>query len=604
MRFDSVASLWFAGLALAIILLYILKARRQHITVSSIMLWDEVLHDVQAATPWQKLRHNLPMYLQILSVLLLSLALAAPVLESGALIGRSTVIILDGSGSMRATDVAPNRFGAAVSHATDIVNAMRPGDALAVVLMMEEPVPLLPLGRDKSAAIAALQQASPGYGTANLQRAASLAASLVTGSASPHIVLLSDGVVDHQLLDIPQGVGFSHVRVGLAEVPNFGVMSVGARQTELGMSVLVRVANFGPQEEDATVEVFSGSGVLASRDIRVSSGETKSVVFEGLPKREYFGARVKSDADVLWIDDVGYAILESSAQEDVLLVGSKNVFLETALSLVEDTSVFWVHPDDYLPVGGFALYVFDGFVPPALPNAPVLLVNPPSAVGHVSPVSVQSVSRLSALRPEHPVLRFLDVGEITVASFSSLAPSASMVPLVAAGSDTVIAAWEDVHSRGIVVGFDLRKSDFALKMSFPVFIMNCVEWLLPPPVAPGEHVAGKPVNVSLPAWAEQVRLIDETQKVTTVAPDAGNAVVVPPSPGIYALTMSSSAKTETRYFQAIAARTESSLRATSAVDVAGEEDVGVMVGRPIWHWLAAVALVVLSVEWWVYTRGI
>ena len=64
-----------------IIILYIMKQKREKVIVSSHVLWQKVLRDMQAATPWQKLRKPL-MFLQLLCAVLIVLALAGMALES------------------------------------------------------------------------------------------------------------------------------------------------------------------------------------------------------------------------------------------------------------------------------------------------------------------------------------------------------------------------------------------------------------------------------------------------------------------------------------------------------------------------------------------
>ena len=65
-------------LALPVILLYMLRLRRQEIEVSSIMLWQQLLQDTEANTPWQRLRRNLLLLLQLLILAALVFALARP----------------------------------------------------------------------------------------------------------------------------------------------------------------------------------------------------------------------------------------------------------------------------------------------------------------------------------------------------------------------------------------------------------------------------------------------------------------------------------------------------------------------------------------------
>ena len=70
----------FAALAIAIpiLLLYMLRLRRREVLISSTFLWRQVVRDTEANTPWQRLRRNLLLFLQLLILLLLVLALAPP----------------------------------------------------------------------------------------------------------------------------------------------------------------------------------------------------------------------------------------------------------------------------------------------------------------------------------------------------------------------------------------------------------------------------------------------------------------------------------------------------------------------------------------------
>jgi len=48
-----------ATLSIPILILYMLRLRRREIPVSSILLWQRLVRDREANTPWQRLRRNL-----------------------------------------------------------------------------------------------------------------------------------------------------------------------------------------------------------------------------------------------------------------------------------------------------------------------------------------------------------------------------------------------------------------------------------------------------------------------------------------------------------------------------------------------------------------
>ncbi|MEM9775859.1 MAG: BatA domain-containing protein, partial [Chloroflexota bacterium] len=87
-------------LAIPIIIMYMLRLRRQEVVVSSTMLWQKLTRDREANALWQKLRRNLLMFLQLLILGLLVFALARPYLRIPSVVNRSVVVLLDGSPSM------------------------------------------------------------------------------------------------------------------------------------------------------------------------------------------------------------------------------------------------------------------------------------------------------------------------------------------------------------------------------------------------------------------------------------------------------------------------------------------------------------------------
>ena len=61
-----------------IVLMYLLKLKRKPEEFSSTLLWMKSMEDLTANAPFQKLRQNLLMYLQIALLILIALSLARP----------------------------------------------------------------------------------------------------------------------------------------------------------------------------------------------------------------------------------------------------------------------------------------------------------------------------------------------------------------------------------------------------------------------------------------------------------------------------------------------------------------------------------------------
>ncbi len=90
----------FLALVPVLILLYFLRQNIKKKEFSAVMLWQEVYRSVEATRPWERLRRNLLLILQIITVLLFVLALMRPWIRSGADDQTMTVLVLDNSASM------------------------------------------------------------------------------------------------------------------------------------------------------------------------------------------------------------------------------------------------------------------------------------------------------------------------------------------------------------------------------------------------------------------------------------------------------------------------------------------------------------------------
>ncbi|MDB4931820.1 MAG: hypothetical protein JWM10_4304, partial [Myxococcaceae bacterium] len=105
---------WAGALAAAaVVALYLLKQRRRRVAVPFAPLWARVLEERPSAKLFERLRRLLSLLLQLVLLALLVVALGDPRPAGAARRGRTTVLLLDGSASMSATDVPGGRAAAA-----------------------------------------------------------------------------------------------------------------------------------------------------------------------------------------------------------------------------------------------------------------------------------------------------------------------------------------------------------------------------------------------------------------------------------------------------------------------------------------------------------
>jgi len=83
-----------------IVAFYMLRLRRRDMPVGSTFLWQQLVRDVEANAPWQKLRFSWLLLLQLLIALVAVLAAARPFATVSSDLAANVVLIIDTSASM------------------------------------------------------------------------------------------------------------------------------------------------------------------------------------------------------------------------------------------------------------------------------------------------------------------------------------------------------------------------------------------------------------------------------------------------------------------------------------------------------------------------
>ncbi|RYG63267.1 VWA domain-containing protein, partial [bacterium] len=140
--------IWLLPALGAILALYLLKMRRDKVRVPASFLWPARTEEVRANAPIQRLRFSWLMVLQMLAMAVAIVAIARPQVRQAGLVGENTILVLDTSASMRATDVKPSRFDRAKELALGALRATKAGDRVALIDAGATPRVVFPLTND------------------------------------------------------------------------------------------------------------------------------------------------------------------------------------------------------------------------------------------------------------------------------------------------------------------------------------------------------------------------------------------------------------------------------------------------------------------------
>jgi hypothetical protein len=333
--FAHPAALWLGLLALPVLLLHVLRPRRQQVTVSSTYLWRSLATPVSAASPWQRLRPSALLVLQLLAVLLLALAAARPVRVTDAPLAEHTVFIIDASGSMAATDGDPDRLADAKAEARDLRDELPAGGRASVVIASASPRVALTASPDRHAFDEALGPIETSAGRADFAGAFTLAESLETPGTPIGFVLLSDGgLTDAEQRQLPPGT--EYVAVG-DRATNRAITRLSVEPRGSGLHARVGVRNTGGAGATQTLRLDVDGRTVHEQAVSLAAKAAKDVEVD-LPPGDRIEAFLEGE-DLLDADDHAFAVAARRRPLEVLLVGPEEPFFATLLAATPGVTV-------------------------------------------------------------------------------------------------------------------------------------------------------------------------------------------------------------------------------------------------------------------------
>ena len=580
--------LWL-GLAVPVVLLYILRRRRQRRVVSTTFLWAQAQRDLLAERPWRRLVPSVPLLLQLLAIALAALALARPVggrvEEEGAIVA----VVVDASASMAADDEGSSRIERARDFAAELAAGLRAGSR--VVLVEAGPVAnvvLAPTTDPLRIRQAARELAIRGP-RADLEGGVALALEAIEDApAGSRVVVVTDGAEADETLAVPIGPSIEVRWVGGGadggQTPdNVGIVALDVRPRGAsgdpaaaessdagdadaggadGVEVFVRVqrrasADAGSRTVFLTVELVDpegeARGVVASRRLVLAPDARQNVILRAqttpdargrapLVRARLAAADEAADGalDGFRLDDVAVAPSPGGRRLPVFLVGNAPRALVRLFRADAEVELFRTDVARLGELEGAldGLHVFAGPPPATLPPGDSVWIAPSAdlpaeGLRFDAPVEAPRIARWDETDPR---LRFVTFSEVRLVRATPI-QSEGVRSLVEADVGTLVGVLERPSGELTLIGFDPDASDWPRQPSFVVFFRNLLERArdrrASGAVAPG--ALGEALRVPAPAGAEvRVRLPDGSERRAR-APSELALMPVPAEPGIYSV---------------------------------------------------------------------
>ena len=623
MNIGFLTPLAFVGalLAIPIILLYMLRLRRREVVISSTFLWQQVLQDKEANTPWQRLKRNLLLFLQLLILALLVFALARPFSIVPAVSSGRTVLLLDASASMNATDVnGVSRFEEAQRLANNVVDTLSSGNAMTVIRVAEVAEILANDTRDRTRLRDAINNTESGLSESDWDAALNLAVAGQIASDDFTIVIISDGGLG-QTVGLPGIEGeIRYIPVGTSS-ENVAISALATRALAgQAPQLFGEITNYGDVEAQVVFSLRVDGEIITSENYTIPANSSLPVVSssalqEGFSTLEatLINSVNSQSEDYLLTDNSAFAVSGQLSERRVLVMTQGNLYLEQVLNSLPGLQAVRGNTEIGLPAQQYDLYIFDGWLPQTLPNADMLIINPPRntplfVLGDYSADTSNVFVDSSDSR-----VAFVDFSEVSILRFRQTFNVDWADTLISAGGGALLLAGEADGRQVALMPFDLRETDLPLNIAFPILMSDLTEWFTPTDALTTNSTVriGDTVAIRPPVDADQVSVTLPDGDVRELAVDRETLIFAETQQsGVYMLEAFNGSRVLQRQpivvnlfsqlESEIAPIPQGSLRVGDAVVTPAEEES--LGQRDLWQLVALVALVMLLIEWYAYHR--
>jgi Ca-activated chloride channel homolog len=211
-------------------------------------------------------------------------------------------------------------------------------------------------------------------------------------------------------------------------------------------------------------------------------------------------------------------------------------------------------------------------------------------------------------RNTHSLLRFVNFDNVQVAESLAVKTPTWAINLVDSPQTPLLLAGEKDRQRILWIGFDTLQSTWPLRISFPIFVANAVDWLNPASANANQLTvrAGDPFRLGLsqPIKSAQITKPDGSVKGVELEPNArellyGDTI----QQGVYRVKAGTN---DVVFCVNLMDALESNIMPRSELPIGKYGTVTATTMRranmELWRWIAGVGLLVLLFEWWYYHK--
>jgi len=512
------------AISAGIVALYLLDRSKRRQLVATLRFWSaadvrtDLKHRRRIQQPWSLL-------LQIVSILLLLLAVAGPRLGVDQESGRDHVLILDTSAWMGARTRQGTLMDEARSLARAYLRSLPGRDRVMIVRADALATPATAFESNRSVLEEAIRESQPSASALNLSQAFEFAqrAQKLQTQRVGEIVFAGAGRVPEEEAKLTAAPRNLRVLPVNATGENVGLRKIGLRRSPKMPDVweiFVAVKNYGSRPHAVDLALQFGGAPVGSKHLSLAPGAEEQSSFTYRTKAAGdLEARILSQdkpaRDAFPQDDRAVIELPSQQSLRVVVYSAEPQMLRPLIASNPQVDADFEPPARYDPQVKADIVVLDQFAPAVRPHADSIWIAPPAGKSPIPVRETRSKATLERWRPDTTLgagLRSKDV-EFDSAEIFSLSPND--IP-VAEASDGALIVARPGTPKMVVIGFEPLGSQMKYELATPLMIENILRWMAPETFLRREVQAGTvgTVNVALDKGVDpaRIRVITEDQR--------------------------------------------------------------------------------------------
>ncbi len=586
--------------------LYLLDRMRKKHTVATLRFFAAserppvLKHRRKLQQPWS-------LVLQLLSLLLLLLALAQLRWGTAARAARDHVMILDASAWMNARSGPARLMDQARAAARSYIRMLPASDRVLVLRADVLPTPATLFESDRRKILQAIDQTQPGGATLNIGEALAAAqqAQRIRSQSPGEIVFVGAGrvsSVENPPLDTP-----SNLRVITIAGPSehCGLRKVAVRRSLTDpdtWEVFVAVKNYGDSPRSAPLGVQFGGSPIGTRRFNLAPGAEDNTAFRFKTRAAgVLEARIIAP-DAFPGDDRAVLELPERKLLPVTVYSSEPDLLRPVFTSIPGVQASFKPAQAYDARSRAGIIVLDHLAPQTAPETDAIWIEPPPARSPITVRSTEKNVKLKRWMADHPLGAGLRTKDLEFESAEIFSAAQGDITLAESETGPLIVA-RPGKPKTVVLGFHPVRSGMKYELATPLLFANILRWMAPDIFRSWELTAGTvgTVDVALETEADPstIRVITEDGKPVPFTVQGRGLRFFAGAPGIVRVL---TGDRELVYSMTLPQPGDAIWKPSQAKRGIPRNIPREPAARDIWQWLAIAGALGLAIDWIFYGR--